>query len=83
MPHRQVDFDRIEKVQRTAARWTCRCRRNQSHVAEMLQELQWPDLQERRQQASLSLFFKLDNNLAMVDKNRFLSEVVEGAGELR
>ena len=48
MPHHQKEIDRIEKVQRTAARWTCRHWRNQSHVGEMLEELQWPTLQERR-----------------------------------
>ena len=36
MPHHQKEIDRIEKVQRTAARWTCRHWRNQSHVVEML-----------------------------------------------
>ena len=65
MPHHQKEIDRIEKVQRTAARWTCRRWRNQSYVGEMLDELQWPTLQERRQQASLTLFHKLHNNLAI------------------
>ena len=51
-PHHQTEINRIEKVQRTAARWACRRWRNQSHVGEMLEELQWPELQERRQQAS-------------------------------
>ena len=40
MPHHQKEIDRIEKVQRTAAFWTCRCWRNQCHVGEMLDELQ-------------------------------------------
>ena len=73
-PRHQTEIDRIEKVQRTAARWACRCWRNQSHVGEMLEELQWPELQERRQQASLTFFFKIHNNLVTTDKNRYLSE---------
>ena len=68
MPHHQKEIDRIEKVQRTAARWTCRRWRNQSHVGEMLDELQWPTLRERRQQASLTLFYKIHNNLAIIDR---------------
>ena len=44
-PNHQTEINKIEKVQRTAARWACR----QSHVGE------WPELQERRQQASLIL----------------------------
>ena len=45
MPHHQKEIDRIEKVPRTVARWTCRRWRNQSHVGKMLDELQWPTLQ--------------------------------------
>ena len=48
-PHRQTEINRTE-VQRTAAHWTYRRWRNQSHVGEMLDELQWPELQEQRQQ---------------------------------
>ena len=73
-PHHQTKIDRIEKVQRTAARWASRRWRNQSHVGEMLEELQWPELQERRQQASLTFFYKIHNNLVIIDKNRYLSE---------
>ena len=45
-PHHQTEINRIEKVQRTAVRWACRRWRKQSHVGEMLEELQWPELQE-------------------------------------
>ena len=78
MPYHQVDISKIEKGQRTAACWTCRRWRNQSHVGEMLEELQWPDLQERRHQASLSLFYKIHSNLAIVNKNMCLSEADGG-----
>ena len=33
-----------------------------------------PELQERRQQASLTSFYKIHNNLVAIDKNRYLSE---------
>ena len=59
-PLHQTEIDRTEKAQRTAARWACRCWRNQNHVGEMLEELQWPELQERRQQASWT-FYKIHN----------------------
>ena len=83
MPHHQKEIDRIENVQRTAARWTCRRWRNQSHVGEMLDELQWPTLQERRQQASLTLFYKIHNNLAIIDKSRYLSVAGEESRRTR
>ena len=73
-PHHHAEINRIEKVQRTAARWACRRWRNQSHVGEMLDELQWPELQERRQQASSAFFYKMHNNLVTTDKSRYLSE---------
>ena len=75
--HHQTEINRIAMVQGTAARWACHaCRRwrNQSHVGEMLDELQWPELLKRRQQASLTFFYKIHNNLVTVDKNRYLSE---------
>ena len=51
-PHAQVLTDQIEKVQRTAARWTCRRWRSTNHVGEMLDELQRPTLEFRREEAS-------------------------------
>ena len=65
-PCHQTEISRIEKVQKTAARWACRRWRNQSRVGEMLEELQWPELQERRQQASLTVFYKVHNSLVTV-----------------
>ena len=44
--HHQTEINIIKKVQRTAACWACRHWRNQSHIGEMLEELQWPELQE-------------------------------------
>ena len=73
-PHHQTEINRIEKVQRTPARWACRRWRNQSHVGEMLEELQWPELQEWRHQASLTFFYKIHNNLVTIDKDRYQSE---------
>ena len=35
---------------------------------------QWPELQERRQQVSLTFFYKIHNNLVSTDKNKYLLE---------
>ena len=43
----------VEKVQKTAARWTCRRWRNASCVGDMLDELDWSSLEARREQSSL------------------------------
>ena len=38
-PYSKLQINQVEKVQRTAARWTCRRWRNTSSVGEMLDEL--------------------------------------------
>ena len=38
-PYRKTQIQQVEKVQKTAARWTCRRLRNTSCVCEMLDEL--------------------------------------------
>ena len=58
-PHSKLQINQIEKVQRTAAYWTCRRWRNTSSVGEMLDELEWPSLEARRDQSSLLLFHKI------------------------
>ena len=44
-PYSKLQINQVEKVQRTAARWTCRRWRNTSSVGEMLDELEWPSLE--------------------------------------
>ena len=56
----KTQIQQVEKVQRTEARWTCRRWRNTSSVGEMLDELQWPTLEARRDQSSL-LFLPQDS----------------------
>ena len=58
-PHSKLQNNQIEKVQRTAAHWTCRRWRNTSSVGVMLDELEWPSLEARRDQSSLFLFHKI------------------------
>ena len=41
-PYHDTQIGQVEKVQRTAARWTCRRWRNTSSVGDMLDELGWP-----------------------------------------
>ena len=58
-PHSKLQINQIEKVQRTAARWTCRRWQNTSNVDKMLDELEWPSLGAQRDQSSLLLFHKI------------------------
>ena len=58
-PYCKIQIQPVEKVQRTAARWTCRRWRNTSSAGEMLDKLQWPTLDARRDQSSLLFFHKI------------------------
>ena len=47
--HVKTQIQQVEKVQRTAARWAFRRWRNKSSVGGMLDELEWPSLEARRE----------------------------------
>ena len=72
-PHSKLQFNQIEKVQRTAARWTCRRWRNTSSVGEMLDELEWASLQARRDQSSLLLFHKIHCGAVSIEKDKYMT----------
>ena len=55
----QRDIDAIEKVQRRAARFVENRHRNTSSVGEMLANLEWPTLEERRKNTRVSLLKKI------------------------
>ena len=72
-PYSKLQINQIEKVQRTAARWTCRRYRNTSSVGEMLDELEWPSLEARRDRSSLLLFYKIHSSSVSVEKDKYLT----------
>ncbi|MES9910335.1 MAG: hypothetical protein ABW150_17755, partial [Candidatus Thiodiazotropha sp.] len=45
-------------VRGTAARWACGRWGSASSVGEMLDELEWPSLESRRERSSLTFFYK-------------------------
>ena len=72
-PYCKTQIQQVEKVQRTAARWTCRRWRNTSSVGEMLDELQWPTLEAGRDQSSLLFFHKIHCGTMSFDKDKYLT----------
>ena len=74
-PYSKLQINQVEKVQRTAARWTCRRWRNTSSVSEMLDELEWPSLEVRRDQPSLLLFHKIHSATVSIEKYKYLTPV--------
>ena len=73
--HNKSHVNQLEKVQRTAARWTCRRWRNTSHVSDILNELEWPTLEDWREQASLAFVHKINSGTVAIEKNKYLTPV--------
>ena len=72
-PYSKLQINQVEKVQRTAARWTWRRWRNTSSVSEMLGKLKWPPLEARRDRSSLLLFHKMHSGAVSIEKDKYLT----------
>ena len=72
-PYHETQIGQAEKVQRTAARWTCRRWRNTSSVGDMLDELEWPSLDTCKEHSSLTFFYKIHSGTVYLDKDKYLT----------
>ena len=72
-PYHETQIAQVDKVQRTAARWTCRRWRNASSVGDVLNELEWPSLEARREQSPLTFFNKIHSGTLSLDKDKYLT----------
>ena len=66
-PYTDTLTNKIEAVQRRAARFVLQRYRRTSSVGNMIGELDWQSLEERRRVASLMMFFKVHNNLVATE----------------
>ncbi len=71
-PHNQKE-KKLEKVQRKSARYVMNRHRNRSSPTEILQDLGWLSLEERRRLQSLTMLYKIDNGLVAIDGQRYLT----------
>lgn len=60
------NIDKIEKVQRRAARFVTGNYERQASVTNMIQTLGWPTLQQRRHFTSLVMFYKVSHQLVAI-----------------
>ena len=67
-----IGYTEVEMVQRRAARWTLKRYHNTSSVTDMLENLGWRTLEQRRVDALLALLFKIYNGLIPVDARKYL-----------
>ena len=72
-PYHKFQIQEVEKVQRTVAWWTCRRWRNPSSVGDMLDELEWPSLEARREQSSLTFYYKIPSGTVSLKKDKYLT----------
>ena len=73
-PHQKFNQEKLEMVQRRAARFVKSRYRRTDSVTAMLDELGWPILSKRRKDARLILFYKIINNLAQVPHEHILTK---------
>lgn len=66
---------KVEMVQRRAARWTLRRYHNTSSVTNMLDELGWRSLEQRRADLRLTMLYKITRGLTLVNRANYLRPV--------
>ena len=85
-PYQQNDIDRLERVQRRAARFITRdyTSRHDGSVTNMLQKLDLPPLQDRRQHLRLTFMYKITNGLVpAIPPESYLSKVSANKRSIR
>ena len=66
-PYHQEYENKLESVQRRAARFVCNDFRCQSHVSDMLRDLNWKMLEDRRTISRLTLLYKSVHNIVAIN----------------
>ena len=65
-PYTASNIQKLETIQRRAARWVSHRFRQTSSVEDMLLELKWPTLETRRKHSRLTMFYKYHNKLVHI-----------------
>ena len=73
-PYRENQIKQLEAVQRRAARFvTSNYTYEEGTVTKLLQELNWQTLKERREQARLTMLYKIHNNLIAIPVPKYVT----------
>ena len=72
-PYTKIQTSTIEKVQRRAARWVTGRFHNISSVSDMIQELGWRDLNQRRVDSRLAMMYKIKHGLVNIPFGHFVT----------
>jgi hypothetical protein len=71
-PHLQKDIDRLEGVQRRDARFVCNDYGRRSSVTNMMRDLNWRPLIDRRRDQRLALFHKIVYDLVAIPSTELI-----------
>lgn len=71
-PHTKKLKDKLENVQKRAARYVTHNFYNTKSVSNMLHHLNWPALFHRRNICRLSMLYKITHRLVAIDQNLYL-----------
>ena len=66
-PYQQKDIHRLEMIHRRAARYVSNRFGNRSSVDNMLQQMNWRSLEQRRQDARLTMLYKIVNDKVCIE----------------
>ena len=76
-PHTQKHKDKLEMIQRRAARYVTHRYHNTSSVTDMLNHLNWPTLENRRNTHRLTMFYKISHNLVAINAQEYLTPLTQ------
>ncbi|XP_072030693.1 uncharacterized protein [Amphiura filiformis] len=71
-PHSNIQKQRIEMIQRRAARFCCSDFKRYSSVTTMLARLCWDTLEERRRRNRLTMLYKITKGLVGIEGKHYL-----------
>ena len=76
-PHKITQINKLEGIQRKAARFCCGDYSRQSSVTQMLSNLKWNTLESRRQKNRLAMLYKIQHNMVSINADTYLSYSTE------
>ena len=71
-PHKRVDINKIEMVQRRGGRIVKYRYHNRSSVTDLLEDLTWKSLETRRKESRLTMMYKIVNQQVAIDPDKHL-----------
>ncbi len=72
-PYYRNDIQKVEMTQRRAARFCMNDYGRQSSVSDMLAELSWDTLEDRRKYSRLHMMYKILNGMVGIDKDQYIT----------